>query len=146
MIIHPVGVKSRFLLLALPLLLLLASVSAFAAEPLTGSSEAVTVTAYIKVIVGLLFVIGLFLIATYLFKRYGNGPMLAKGQMKIIDGLHISNKERLVLVELKGRQLLLAITPGSITKIDTLYSDLDAANGKEPSYELMQAAAERSQV
>lgn len=84
--------------------------------------------------------------STYLFKRYGNGPMLAKGQMKIVDGLHISHKERLVLVELQGRQLLLAITPGSITKIDTLYSNLDAANGTEASYQLVQAAAERSRV
>lgn len=137
--------KSRILLLVLSFLVL-TSLPVFAAEPLTGSSETVTLTAYIKVILGLLFVIGLFLLSTYLFKRYGNGPMLAKGQMKIVDGLHISNKERLVLVELKGKQLLLAITPGSITKIDTLYSDLDEASGKEPSYEVVQAAAERSQA
>lgn len=142
---HPVGIKSRFLLPVLPLLLM-ASLPALAAEPLTGSSEAFTVTAYIKVILGLFFVICLFLASTYLFKRYGNGPMLAKGQMKIVDGLHISHKERLVLVELQGRQLLLAITPGSITKIDTLYSNLDAANGTEASYQLVQAAAERSRV
>ncbi len=124
---------------------LLASFTVAAAEPLSGAGEVVTVTAYIKVILGLLFVIGLFLVSTYLFKRFGNGPMLAKGQMKIVDGLHISNKERLVLVELRGKQLLLAITPGNITKIDTLYSNIEDAASGEPSYELMQAAAENSQ-
>ena len=126
-------------------LLLLTSFTVAAAEPLSGAGEVVTVTAYIKVILGLLFVIGLFLVSTYLFKRFGNGPMLAKGQMKIVDGLHISNKERLVLVELRGKQLLLAITPGNITKIDTLYSNIEDAASGEPSYELMQAAAENSQ-
>ncbi len=124
---------------------LLTSFTVAAAEPLSGAGEVVTVTAYIKVILGLLFVIGLFLVSTYLFKRFGNGPMLAKGQMKIVDGLHISNKERLVLVELRGKQLLLAITPGNITKIDTLYSNIEDAASGEPSYELMQAAAENSQ-
>ncbi len=144
MIVSLTDMKALTPVFILPLLLL-ASFTVVAAEPLTGAGEVVTVTAYIKVILGLLLVIGLFLVSTYLFKRFGNGPMLTRGQMKIVDGLHISNKERLVLVELRGKQLLLAITPGNITKIDTLYSNIDDAGSGKTSYELMQAAAENTQ-
>ncbi len=102
-------------------------------------------TAYLKVILGLAFVLGLFLLSTFLFKRFGNGPMLARGELKVIDGLHISNKERLVLVELKGRQILLAITPGQITKLDTLYNDIDSSAVSSADYDVLQArAAENS--
>lgn len=75
---------------------------------------------YFKVVLGLVFVIALFLISTFLFKRYGNGPMTGRGQMRIVDGLHLGNRERLVLVELKGKQILLAITPGQIKKLGTV--------------------------
>ena len=127
------------------LILLFVSGHAVAAEPLTGSSGAVSMTAYLKVILGLAFVLGLFLLSTFLFKRFGNGPMLARGELKVIDGLHISNKERLVLVELKGRQILLAITPGQITKLDTLYNDIDSSAVSSADYDVLQArAAENS--
>lgn len=127
-------------------MLVFAALPIQAAEPLANSSNAVTMTAYVKVILGLLFVIGLFLLSTWLFKRFGNGPMLARGQMKIVDGLHISNKERLVLVELQGKQLLLAITPGRITKLDTLYGELGEAGVDDAAYKLVQASAEQSRA
>ncbi len=109
-----------------------------AAEPFTASNP-VSMTAYLKVIIGLAFVIALFLLSSYLFKRYGNGPMAARGQLKVIDGLHISHKERLMLVDLQGKRLLLAITPGSITKLDTIYADND--NSIDSSIEQFRATA-----
>lgn len=118
-----------------------------AADSLASSGHhAVTMTAYAKVILGLLFVLGLFMLSAWLFRRFGNGPMLAKGQMKIVDGLHISNKERLVLVDIKGKQLLLAITPGQITKLDTLYQDISDTANESPTYEIVQAAAEQNRA
>ena len=91
-----------------------------AAEHLTNNSNAVQVSDYLKVMFGLVFVIGLFLGSTYLFKRFGNGSMVGRGQLSIVDGLHLGNRERLVLVEVKGKQILLAITPGGINKIDSI--------------------------
>ena len=117
-----------------------------AAEPLANSGSGVTLTAYVKVILGLLFVLGLFILSAWLFRRFGNGPMLAKGQMKIVDGLHISNKERLILVDIKGKQLLLAITPGQITKLDTLYQGLSETINESEQYDVVHAAAEQSRA
>ncbi|NOG58946.1 MAG: flagellar biosynthetic protein FliO [Proteobacteria bacterium] len=75
---------------------------------------------YFKVLFGLVFVIALFLISTFLFKRYGNASMTGRGQIRLVDGLHLGNRERLVLIEIKDKQILLSITPGQINKIDTI--------------------------
>lgn len=90
-----------------------------AAAQLT-NSNVIDTSDYFKVVLGLIFVIGLFLVSTFLFKRYGHGPMTGRGQLKIVDGLHLGNREKLVLVELRNKQILLAITPGQVKKLETL--------------------------
>tara|TARA_R110002072_G_scaffold14582_8_gene60165 strand:+ start:17246 stop:17731 length:486 start_codon:yes stop_codon:yes gene_type:complete len=99
--------------------LLFTSVNVNAATQLT-NQNVIDTSDYFKVVLGLVFVIALFLVSTFLFKRYGHGPMTGRGQMRIVDGLHLGNRERLVLVELKDKQILLAITPGQIKKLDTV--------------------------
>lgn len=101
-------------------LLIFCAFDVYAAEALNNASNTIGISDYLKAILGLAFVIGLFLLSTFLFRRYGSGPMLGRGQLKIIDGLHIGNRERLMLVDIKGKQILLAVTPGKITKLDTL--------------------------
>jgi flagellar biosynthetic protein FliO len=91
-----------------------------AAEQAGTSPAAINTSDYFKVLLGLIFVIGLFLASTFLFKRYGNGPMTGRGQIRFVDGLHLGNRERLVLVEIKDKQILLSITPGQINKLDTI--------------------------
>jgi flagellar protein FliO/FliZ len=100
----------------LTLFCLFNSINSNAAELATAS--VIDTSDYFKVVLGLFFVIGLFLASTFLFKRYGHGPMTGRGQLRIVDSLHLGNRERLVLVELKSKQILLAITPGQIKKLD----------------------------
>ena len=96
-----------------------------AAEQVTTSPSVINTSDYFKVLLGLIFVIALFLVSTFLFKRFGNGPMTGRGQIRFVDGLHLGNRERLVLVEIKDKQILLSITPGQINKLDTI--DVDSS-------------------
>ncbi len=114
----------------LTLFVLLISMNINAAEQLT--TNVIDTSDYFKVVLGLIFVIALFLASTFLFKRYGNGPMTGRGQLRIVDGLHLGNRERLVLVELKGKQILLAITPGQIKKLDTVEKSSPAVTSFAP--------------
>ena len=91
-----------------------------AADHVGEPASAINMVDYFKVLFGLVFVIALFLGSTFLFKRYGNASMTGRGQMRLVDGLHLGNKERLVLVELNDKQILLSITPGQINKLDTI--------------------------
>lgn len=100
--------------------LLLVSQYINAAEHVTAQASAINMTDYFKVLFGLVFVIALFLGSTFLFKRYGNASMTGRGQIRLVDGLHLGNRERLVLVELNDKQILLSITPGQVNKLDTI--------------------------
>lgn len=100
--------------------LLLICINVGAAEKIVSAPPAINIADYFKVMLGLAFVIALFLACTFLFKRFGNGHVAGRGQMRVIDGLHLGNRERLVLIEIKDKQLLLSITPGQINKLDTI--------------------------
>lgn len=117
---------SRQLLLTSFLLLVCTSINA--AEHVAASTSAINMADYFKVLLGLAFVIALFLGSTFLFKRYGNASMTGRGQIRLVDGLHLGNKERLVLVEVNDKQLLLSITHGQISKLDTIDKPLVAEN------------------
>ena len=114
-------------ILLLFILFFAVALNANAAESLANTSSGIDSASYFKVLFGLVFVIALFLISTFLFKRFGNGPMLGRGQLRVVDGLHLGNRERLMLVEIKGKQILLAITPGKISKLDILEANDEAS-------------------
>ncbi len=102
------------------ILLFFICINVGAAEHPISSTAAIDTLDYFKVLLGLVFVIALFLLSSFLFKRFGNASMTGRGQIRLVDGLHLGNRERLVLVELKDKQILLSITPGQINKLDTI--------------------------
>ena len=104
----------------LVILLLFVCINVSAADQVTTPASAIGTSDYLKVLLGLAFVVALFLLSAFLFKRYGNASMIGKGQLRLIDGLHLGNRDRLVLVELKDKQILLSITPGQINKLHTI--------------------------
>ncbi len=110
------------------ILLFFVCINVSAAEHTTISPGVINTSDYFKVLFGLAAVIALFLFSTFLFKRFGNASMTGRGQLRLIDGLHLGNRERLVLVELKNKQILLSITPGQINKLDTI----DVPSSVEP--------------
>ena len=99
-----------------------------AADHMSTAAPAINMSDYFKVVLGLVFVIGLFLGSTYLFKRYGNTSMAGRGQLKMVDGLHLGNRERLVLVELNNKQILLSVTPGHVNKLDMIDKPISSEN------------------
>jgi flagellar biosynthetic protein FliO len=112
--------------LSLTAMLLIICINVNAAEQTT-ASNAINALDYFKVISGLVFVLALFLLSSYLYKRFSHGPMAGRGQLRVVDGLHLGSRERLILVELRDKQILLSITPGQINKIDAV----DVLTGSE---------------
>lgn len=127
-------------------ILLVISFDLGAAETQTNPSSAIEFSDYLKVVFGLIFVIGLFLTSTFLFKRFGNGPMLGRGELRVVDGLHLGNRERLMLVELKGKQILLAITPGNISKLDTIDTIIPNDERLAPGLESVRSTTSANQI
>lgn len=87
--------------------------NAIKSTPKVGSgSHLLNVTLGLIAIIGLIFALSLFV------KRFGPGTFSANTQLKIISSMPLGTRERIVLIDAGGQQLLLGITP---TNINTLH-------------------------
>lgn len=102
------------------------SVAAAEAQPekVPGVSSADLLT----VVLGLAIVMGLIFGCAWLIKRMGAMPAAGGGAIKVLAVLPLGARERVTLVEVGGKQLLLGVTATQITTLHTFDEPvLDAA-------------------
>ncbi len=66
---------------------------------------------------GLLLVLAMFFACVWLLKKMGGLPVAAKENMRVLKALSLGMREKLVLVQVGDKQLLLGVTPGRIDKL-----------------------------
>ena len=89
-----------------------------ASAPLDVAKEGIFTPAYLmQSFAGLVIVIGLILILAMLFRRFGDQGRGAPGNMRVIGGLNVGQRERLVLVQVGEKQILLGVAPGSVRSV-----------------------------
>ena len=81
--------------------------------PLTGGGDYV-----VQVLFGLMAILGLIFALVWLLKKVGQGTLIGSQHMKIVSALPLGTRERVAIVDIKGKQILLGITP---TQISTLH-------------------------
>lgn len=92
------------------------------ADPFSAASVA-------QLVLGLLFVIGLILLLAWLAKRTLNLTQNTR-QIRMIAGLPLGAREKVVLIEVGKEQMLLGVAPGRVnllTRFDEPVVDSDAA-------------------
>ena len=77
----------------------------------------------IGMIISLAMVLLVIVIAAFILKRFQGFQQQLNG-IKIITSVHLGNKEKLVVVEVSGKQLLLGVTAQQINLLDTLASPI----------------------
>lgn len=98
-----------------------AAVSKHAADPLGFSS-------LLQLTLGMLVVLGLIVGIAWLLKRSGRFQVAAGGGLKILGGLSMGARERVVLIQVGEAQLLLGVAPGSVKTLHVLDTPLVAKN------------------
>jgi len=73
----------------------------------------------LSVLLALLLVLLLIFGCAWLIKRMGAYPRAGTGAIKVIAVLPLGSRERVTLVEVGGKQLLLGVTATQITKLHT---------------------------
>lgn len=68
-------------------------------------------------LLALLVVLAVFLAAAWLLRKSGSLSLLNKGQLAVVAGLSLGMREKLVLVKVGDKQLLLGVTAGRIDKL-----------------------------
>lgn len=94
-----------------------AETSAVPAKKFPGvATQLPNTSAYLgQVIFGLVLVLGLIFAIAWLMRRFGNQHLLGSQHIKVVAALSLGARERVVLVDVGGEQLLLGVAPGRIS-------------------------------
>jgi len=92
----------------------------FAAE--TPVAPGVSLGTMMQTFLGLIFILALFLGAAWLARRLGAGNAFAgnRGPLKIVGGVSISPRERILLIEIEETWLIVGVGPGQMRTLHAL--------------------------
>lgn len=74
-------------------------------------------------VTGLIVVLAIFGLFVWLLRKTGNFSVESKNQLAVLSGLSLGMREKLVLVKVGDKQLLLGVTPGRVDKLLELEGD-----------------------
>lgn len=112
--------SGRSLLTTALLLVLPGMASAAQPSPIGLSGEVMDGGFMLQFLAGLAIVILCIVGLAWLLKRAGGLQASARGAVRIIDGVALSTRERLVLVQVGDRQVLLGVAPGRVSAVHVL--------------------------
>lgn len=79
-----------------------------------GEAPGVAAGSLLQVVLGLLLILALLFLAAYGLRRLNGGQGLGGGPLKIVGGLIMGTRERIVLIEVGDTWLLIGVAPGQI--------------------------------
>jgi len=98
-------------------------------------TDPVGVGDFIQVFFGLAIIVVAIFAMAWVIKRTGYVNTRANGQLKIIGGLTLTQRERLLLVQVGKKQLLIGVAPGRISTLHELEESIDLNAEDKPQME-----------
>ena len=84
----------------------------------------------LKLTGGLLLVVVAILVLAWLVKRFNLNQQSQNGLIRIIAGLSIGTRDRIVLLQIGDEQILVGLTAGRIDNLHTMAHPLEAPEGQ----------------
>jgi len=81
----------------------------------------------LQVIFSLMLVLAAIIGTAWLFRRFGPTQLGGNAQMRVVGGVMVGPKERVVIVEVRDTWLVLGVTAAEVTNLHTLPKPEDAA-------------------
>lgn len=116
----PVG-KAAAAGMAALLLSAAAQAGTVAVAPLVATSSPTPFSSLLQVILGLAVVLGAIIGLAWLFRRMSGGMLGGSNRLRVVSGVLVGQREKVVIVELEGQWLVLGVTSHSVnllTKMD----------------------------
>lgn len=115
------------------ILFLLGSASSRAADAVTGNNAADLGASALQMVFGLIAVLTLLLGTLWLLKRISQPRGTAAGLMRVIAGVAVGPRERVVILELGNSWLVLGVAPGQVTTLAEIpRQEIPATSGRVP--------------
>jgi flagellar protein FliO/FliZ len=90
------------------------------AKNVTASIDPMSSSYLLKLTGGLILVVAVIFVLAWLVKKMNLTPQSQTGLIKVVAGLNLGARERVVLLEVGGEQILVGICPGRMDKLHTL--------------------------
>ncbi|WP_420477213.1 flagellar biosynthetic protein FliO [Noviherbaspirillum sp. ST9] len=99
---------------------LLASLPARAAEEVASTASTASAGSLIQVLFGLVVVLALMAGAAWMLKRMGMTSAGGNSVAKVIGGVSVGNRERVVVVEVGEQWIVVGVAPGRVNSLATM--------------------------
>lgn len=97
--------------------------------------DPLAMTSLWQLTLGMIAVLGLIMGLAWLLKRSGRFQVAAGGGLRVLGGLSMGARERVVLLQVGETQLLLGVAPGRVQTLHVLDQVLDTdRKGKQPGF------------
>lgn len=94
---------------------------------ITAGQDPLAMTSLWQLTLGMLMVLGLIVGIAWLLKRTGRFQLAAGGGLRILGGLSMGARERVVLLQVGDTQLLVGVAPGRVQTLHVLDRPLHSA-------------------
>ncbi|OQX31299.1 MAG: flagellar biosynthetic protein FliO [Candidatus Sedimenticola endophacoides] len=99
----------------------------------------------VEMLIGLALVVGLILALGWLVRRFGSLPGGGKGVVKVLGGVSLGARERVVLLEVEKTRLLVGVAPGRVQTLHVLEGTGSVPDSEAFSAHLEAQCREREQ-
>ena len=93
------------------------------------TADAVPGVNVVRLVLGTLLVVGILLGAARLLPRLGAAAGISSENFCVVSSLAVGQRERVVVIQVGGRQLMLGVAPGRVEKLHELDEPLGPAGG-----------------
>jgi len=103
-----------------PFLFLPAAVPAWAQSNAAAPAMPTPGSMMMQAVVGLIVVLGLLAGAAWLLRRINPVKAGQSGQVRIVGGVNVGSRERVIVVEVADQWIVVGVAPGSVNALSTL--------------------------
>lgn len=96
-----------------------------------GGADSLAMANLWQLTLGMLLVLGLIVAISWILKRSGRFRMAAGGGLRVLGGLSMGARERVVLMQVGDKQLLIGVAPGRVQTLHVLDEPLSTAGSKQ---------------
>lgn len=90
-----------------------------------------TTAALLKVTLGLGLVVAAIFVSAWLFRRFAGTAFISNNSMRIITGLSVGSRDRILLVQVGKEQLLVGVSPGRIQTLHVLKEPIEVGQADQ---------------
>lgn len=104
-----------------------------AASPVGFAREAMGGGFMVQFFAGLVLVLVCVVALAWMMRRFGRLQSSANGALRVVDGIALSTRERLMLVQVGDTQILLGVAPGRVEAVHVLDQPVEEARQELPA-------------